>query len=77
MNLPNRDYELSNTNYTSDYNPGLINPKINTFFNDVLNKPDPVYTSVIKTDQSWNKFYKDYEFKQLEKLTAVNFLNSS
>ena len=60
MNLPNRDYELYNNNYTSDYNPGLINPKINTFFNDVLNKPDPVYTSVIKTEQSWNKFYKDY-----------------
>lgn len=56
----NRDYELYNGNYTSEYNTGLINPKINNFFNDVLSKPEPVYQSVIKTDYTWNKFYKDY-----------------
>lgn len=57
----NRDYELyNNANYTSEYNPGLINPKINNFFNDVLTKPEPVYPSVIKTEYTWNKFYKDY-----------------
>ena len=38
--LTNRDYEIyNNMNYTSEYNPGLINPQINNFFNDVLNKP--------------------------------------
>jgi hypothetical protein len=60
-NITNRDYELyNNVNYTSDYNTGLINPKINTFFNDVLNKPDPVYPNVIKSEHTWNKFYKNY-----------------
>lgn len=57
----NRDYELyNNINYTSEYNPGLINPKINNFFNDVLTKQEPVYPSVIKSEYTWNKFYKDY-----------------
>ena len=59
--LTNRDYEIyNNMNYTSEYNPGLINPQINNFFNDVLNKPEPVYKSYIKNEYTWKKFYKDY-----------------
>ncbi len=59
--LADRTHEIyNNYNYTSDYNPGLINKNINNFFNDVLSKPDPIAPAAVKSEQTWNKFYKEY-----------------
>jgi len=59
--LADRNHEIyNNYNYTSDYNPGLINKNINNFFNDVLSKPDPIAPAAVKSEQTWNKFYKEY-----------------
>lgn len=62
--LANRDYELYNNNFeTTDIgaNP-LINNRINDYFNNILNQPEPskTYSIVTKSDYSWSKFYKDY-----------------
>ncbi len=57
--LADRNYEIYN-NYTSDYNPGLVNKNINNYFNDVLSKPDPIAPAAVKSEQTWNKFYKEY-----------------
>ncbi len=59
--LTNRDYEIYNFNGTSEYGGGLINNKINDYFNDILNVPEvkPV-TIISKPEQTWGKFYRDY-----------------
>ncbi len=59
--LADRNNEIyNNYNYTSDYNPGLVNKNINNYFNDVLSKPDPITPAAVKSEQTWNKFYKEY-----------------
>lgn len=61
--LANRDYELYNNFETTDIggNP-LINTRVNDYFNDILNQPEPPrnYSIVTKSDYTWSKFYKDY-----------------
>lgn len=59
----NRDYDTYNNFETTDFNSNpLINPKLNDYFNNIINQPEPQrnYTIMSKSDYTWSKFYNDY-----------------
>lgn len=59
----NKDYDTYNNFETTDFNSNpLINPKLNDYFNNIINQPEPQRNYVIlsKSDYSWSNFYHDY-----------------
>ncbi len=61
--LSNRDFEIYNNYETTDFNSNpLINPKINDYFANILNQPEPpkTYSVISKNDFTLKNFYQNY-----------------
>ncbi len=61
--LLNRDFEIYNNYETTDFNSNpLINPKINDYFTNILNQPEPpkTYSVISKNDFTLKNFYQNY-----------------
>ncbi len=76
VNGNNVNYEMYNNYESTDCNP-LIGGRVNDYFANILNQPEPPrqYSVISKSEYTWSKFYHDYiEHNMLFIIIIIGFV---